>query len=61
MTKHAGGSSKAAGVRWEFWKSSWIHYSVQAVHTHEDEGSSSERTDPIGAVLCAGRVSRYLE
>jgi len=51
MIQHAGGSSKATGVRWEFQKGSRIHYSMQAVHTHEDEKGTSGRTNPIGIVV----------
>ena len=34
---------------------------MQAVYMHEDEGSSSGGTDPMGAVICAVGISRYLE
>ena len=34
---------------------------MQAVHTYEDEGDTSGRTNPIGIVIYAGRISRCLE
>jgi len=34
---------------------------VQAVYTHEDEGSIGKRTDSMGVVIHAGRISEYLE
>jgi len=61
VTQYTSGSSEATEVRWEFQKGSRIYYSVQAVYTHEDEGSNGGRTNPIGAVICAGRISGHLE
>ena len=61
MTQYASGSSKATRVQWEFWKSSQIHYSVQAIYMHEDKGSNSRRADPMDVVVCVGRISGYLE
>ena len=60
-TKHIGRSSKATGVQWKFWKCSWVHYSMQAIHTNEDERGTSGRTNSIGIVICAGRISGCLE
>jgi len=61
MTQYISRSSKAAGVQWKFWKSSQIHYSMQAVYTYEDKGGTSERTNPTGIVICARRISRHLK
>ena len=59
--QYANRSSKAARVRWEFQKGGWIHYSVQTVYMHKDEGSSGRGADPMSVVVCVKRISRHLE
>ena len=61
VIQYTSGSSEAAGVRWEFWKSSQIHYSVQAIYMYEDKADSSRRIDLMSTVVHTGRISRYLE
>ena len=61
MTQYISRGSEATEVQWEFRKSGWIYYSVQAVYTHKDEESSSRGTNTMGAVVCTRRVSRHLE
>ena len=34
---------------------------MQAIHTNEDERGTSGRTNSIGIVICAGRISGCLE
>ena len=34
---------------------------MQAILKNKDKGGISRRADPVGAVICAGRISRYLE
>ena len=34
---------------------------MQAIYTHEDKESNSGGTNPMGVVICAERISRYLE
>ena len=61
MTQYTGGSSKATGAQWEFQKDSQIHYSMQAIHTYENKKGNSRRTDSIGAIIYAGRISKHLK
>ena len=34
---------------------------MQVVHKNEDKGSTTRGTGPMGAVLCARRISRCVE
>ena len=34
---------------------------MQVIHKDKNEGSTTRGTDPIGAVLCARKISRCME
>ena len=34
---------------------------MQTIHKDENEGGGSKRTDPVGTIICARRVSGHLE
>jgi len=56
-------SGQAINIQWKFWEVSelMIADSMQIVCKNEDEKSSSGRINLVDFVICARRISRYVE
>ena len=34
---------------------------MQAIYKNKDKGGSNKETDPVGAIICARGIGRYME